>query len=153
MTLKSRTAQAGFSLLEAIVALAIIGLALVPLLGFVAQSLDSVYRAADAQLRATVLANAVDAMSGVNPMRDPRGEIDLGGPRVRWQSRALVSPMPNSNIPTGFGAFNVALYDVQANVLRADGSPWFDFQLRLAGHRRTTPLTNPFASATGAPQR
>lgn len=153
MSRKLRDTQAGFSLLEAIVALAIIGMALVPLLGFVAQSLDSVYRAADAQLRATVLANAVDAMSGVNPMQDPRGEIDLGGPRVRWQSRALVAPMPNSAIPTGFGAFSVALYDVQANVVRGDGTPWFDFEIRLAGHRRTAPLTNPFASAIGAPQR
>lgn len=139
-------------MLEAIVALAIVALALVPLLGFVAQSLDSVFRAADAQLRATVLANAVDALSGVNPMSDPTGEIDLGGPRVRWQSRALVAPMPNSAQPTGFGAFSVALYDVKASVVRGDGSPWFDFELRLAGQRRTLPLTNPFASA-GAPQR
>lgn len=153
MNVKPRPCQAGFSLLEAIVALAIIALALVPLLAFVAQSLDQVYRAADAQLRATVMANAVDAMSGVNPMRDPRGEIDLGGPRVRWQARPLVQPMTNANIPTGFGVFSVALYDVQASVVRGDGTPWFDFELRLAGHRRSVPFVNPFAGAAGAPQR
>jgi general secretion pathway protein I len=147
-----RARQHGFSLLEAIVALAIIALALVPLLGFVAQSLDAVYRAGDAQLRATVLTNAVDALRGVNPMLEPQGEIDLGGPRLRWAARAIVQPMPNSSQPTGFGAFNVALYDIDAQVLRGDGSPWFAFDLRLAGYRRTAPFTNPFAaSAQPAP--
>ena len=68
----------GFSLLEAIVALAILASAGLALFAAMSQSVQMVARAENARLADSAVRNAVAWMETVNPMQTPQGEQRLG---------------------------------------------------------------------------
>ncbi len=89
-------------------------------------------------------------------MEEASGASDAGPYRVRWQATAKVEPVDNVAYPRGIGLYQVALYDVRAQVLK-DGGVWFEFHVDQIGYRR---VRNPMvfqappiltSAATGVP--
>jgi len=138
------TGQRGFTLLEAIVALVLIGTMGMALFGWINNTLLSLHRIQDANAVAGAKLNTLEYMETVNPMLKPEGQAALGTYRVRWQAKALTAIQDNASYPQGIGLYQLALYHTAIAVERDDGSPWFEFELKQVGYKKVRELIAPF---------
>ena len=138
--------SAGFTLIEAMVAMVIIGGAGMALFTWVNASIVALRRVEDANARSAATANAIEYMQSVNPMLKPEGQVSLGAYQLSWKAQ------PQTPITDGAGRlmvasqFQLALYDTQVKATRSDGSFWFDFKMTLVGYKRLRQFINPFIS-------
>lgn len=131
----------GVSVVEVLVAVAIVGLALVPLVSIQSQIARTHARYIETYERATDQRNALALLAELNPMADPRGARDLGGGAVlRWQSTALTPVKRSAGYPVDDGPFDVALYRVAAQIERADRAA-VPMDVELLGWRRVVAVT------------
>ena len=136
--------QRGFTLLEAIVALVLIGTMGMALFGWINNTLLSLHRIQDANAVAEAKLNALAYMDTVNPMLRPDGKAALGAYRLSWQATAATAIQDNTGYPRGVGLYQLALYDTQVKVERADGEAWFEFALKQVGYKKARELKLPF---------
>lgn len=128
--------NAGFTLLEAIVALTIMAMALIPMVSFISQSADALTRAGDANERSLVTQSALALMDPINPMVEPEGSLPLDEEvTVSWRSEVLVPPSDGIRVGTLLAGFRLGFYGVQVEVSRS-GAPWYTFDLRKVGYER-----------------
>jgi hypothetical protein len=97
--------EEGFSLLEAIVALALLSAVLVPLHLLIGGATRSALHLDHANRVAEIELNALNIMDAVNPMERPQGSIDLGPYVVRWSAHLALDPVLGSDYPTGRGLY------------------------------------------------
>lgn len=127
--------ERGFTLLEAIVALAILAAGTMALFAALNGALRSIERAEAAARLDTATANAIAFLEAVNPMQRPRGEAVLGVHRLRWTTTLVAGPTDTQTDFFQLGLYEVALYDVRVELWRGtrlDGR----FVLRRAGWRQ-----------------
>lgn len=127
--------QRGFSLLEAIVALAILASAGLAMFAALGQSVQMVARAEHAQEVDAALRNALAWMEQVNPMVVPQGEQELGDWLLRWSADPLE---PTRDGATGYlqpGLYEVGLYRVRLELWR-DGGVQREIDLNRIGYRQ-----------------
>ncbi|MGE0282445.1 MAG: prepilin-type N-terminal cleavage/methylation domain-containing protein [Rhodospirillaceae bacterium] len=139
----ARRSTAGFTLLEAIVALTVMAAALIPLVTFIAQSADQLTRAGEANEQSLVQQSVLALMEPVNPMAEPEGTIPLDDEiTVSWRSEAVVPPPEGTLVGTQLNGYRLGFYGVTVAVSR-NGDPWFDFTMRKVGYqnmRRSNPM-------------
>jgi prepilin-type N-terminal cleavage/methylation domain-containing protein len=126
--------SAGFTLLEAIVAVAIVGLALVPIVSFLSLSANELIKAGEANERSFATQAVVALLDSVNPGTDASGSLPVNDRiSVSWESEVLVRPgqqiVSNSGLPNR----HLGFYKMHVIVTRA-GDRWFDFDLRKVGY-------------------
>jgi len=136
-------ASAGFTLLEAIVALVIFSTAGLALFSWINQNLQVLARVQDVSEATRAKRNVLEFMSDINPMQRSAGSNDFGLYKITWHSAEKIAPRNNSGYPAGVGSFSVALYRTSIEVTRANGARWFAFELTQAGYRRTADPTHP----------
>jgi general secretion pathway protein I len=124
--------SAGFTLLEAIVALAILTAGAMALFAALNGALRGIERAEAAARLDTATLNAIALLEAVNPMQQPQGEVMLGEVRVAWRATPVEAPGPALTDYLQPGLFDVGLYDV-AVVLEVGGRVERRFVLRRAG--------------------
>jgi general secretion pathway protein I len=101
--------QRGFTLLEAIMAIALLAIAVMPLYAFFGRSLDGLYRAAESNRESEMNLSAIAFLTGLNPMERPNGEDSFGAYRIRWRSEELVPASDAMAYPRGLGLYQAAL--------------------------------------------
>ena len=138
--------QAGFGLLEALVAIALLAGALAAILALVGNLLDSAHHIGRSNGSAEVTLNALEAMTAVNPMIEETGQIDLGPYKVRWKSTPVTPVTDGTGYPAGISNYRVALYESDVEVGEQAGTVLTRFKLRQVGYRRVRD-TLPPASA------
>ena len=127
----------GFSLIEALVALAIASMALMAIVELQIQMARSQQRAALAVEQVAAQENALALTRSLNPMAQPQGRIELpGGDVVVWSSEPRGERRVNAGFPAGQGAFEVQLYRVTVEVERAQGRPPAPLIFDRVGWRR-----------------
>jgi len=129
----SKANEAGFSLLEAIVALTVFSVCAMALYGWLAVNQSALVRvqASDAAVRDG--RSALAALESVNPMAEPEGERLLPGDlEVRWTSIEIVERQPGSGPGGTQLIFDLALYEIDVQVLR-EGREVRRFAVRRAG--------------------
>ena len=134
--LRSANRIRGFTLIEAIVALVLIGGAGMALFSWVNSSIVALRRVEDANARSEAVANIVEYMQAVNPMLTPDGNADFGAYRIEWKSELLAPEADNVSNPSGVGLFHVGLYQTAISAAKPDDPRWFDLKLNLAGYRK-----------------
>jgi len=136
--------SAGFTLIEAMVAMVIIGGAGMALFTWVNASIVALRRVEDVNARSAATANAIEYMQSVNPMLKPEGQVSLGAYQLSWKAQPQ-TPITNGAAPLmSTSQFQLALYDTQVKAMRSDGGFWFDFNLTLVGYKRLREYVNPF---------
>ena len=127
--------NAGFTLLEASVALAVFAIAGMALYGLFNTNLIALNRAEDVSRQSVVVRNAMDYLASVDPRIRPEGSVDLGGATVTW-SAELVEPVRQGQFATGgMTDFDFGLYEVVFEIVRQERSlgTW---QTRLVGYQK-----------------
>jgi general secretion pathway protein I len=134
----------GFSLLEAVVAMALIAGVGMALFSWINSNIEALGRVQDANSRAAATANVLEFMSTVNPMAMPEGKADLGSYRMTWRAAAITATQDGTNYPSGLSIYQFGLYDSLIAIEKTDGTPWFNFTLRQVGYKRVRDLRLPF---------
>ncbi|MCZ8234459.1 MAG: type II secretion system protein [Inhella sp.] len=88
--------QRGFGLLEAVVAMALMGTAGLMLFAWIQSSYDTANRLRATQDRAQARLEAQAWLMHLNPAKEPEGEVQLGRWTLQWRS-SLVEPMRLEN--------------------------------------------------------
>ena len=126
---------AGFTLLEAIVALTVMALALIPLVSFIAQSSDQLMRAGAANEQSMVTQSVLALMDPVNPMAEPEGTLALDETiSISWRADVIAPPPEGSLVRTPLSGFRIGFYGVTVSVMRNE-LPWFEFRMRKVGYQ------------------
>lgn len=113
----------------------IIGMAALPIMLLISQSLDQLTRANDANERASAMQSALAILDPINPMETPNGKISLDSHSFTWTSEAIVPPNDGVQIGAGLAGYLVGFYDVQIDMYKVD-QPWFTFSLRKVGYEK-----------------
>lgn len=127
--------QSGFSLLEAIVALAILASVGMALFAAMNQSLSMVAKAEKVRERESALRNAVAWIQIVNPALQPRGEHELGDLLLRWTSEPVEQPRDATTGHAQAGLYRVGLYRMRLELDR-EGQPLAEIELRRVGYEQ-----------------
>ncbi len=134
-------ARQGFSLIEALVALAIAAMVLTAIFELQQQMARGQRRAADALEQVAAQENALALTRDLNPMEQPEGVIELpDGDVVRWTSTPKTEPRTNAGFPTGDGAFQVQLFTLTVQVERRNGRSPAPLVFDRMGWRRMTEI-------------
>ena len=105
------------------------------LYGLLDSNLFALGRANDVSRQTLVVRNAVEHLSAVNPMLQPKGTLAFGTVEVEWQS-TLVEPIRTGQTPSGaMGDFDLGLYEVEFTVTEADRTlgTW---HMRVVGYEK-----------------
>jgi len=141
MNYKPRTAhprkfkhQQGFSLLEAIVALALISLTGIAIFSWLNQSLGNLANLNRQQTQTQLVENALSYIQTINPMKSPNGSSQLGSLQLIWQSQLIENPN-RSVVRVGFFTnYQVGLYLMDVT-LKQPNLPAYSFSVRQVGYR------------------
>ncbi len=128
---------AGFTLLEAVVAMVLISTAGMALFTWINASINSLTHVHDANLRSEATTNVLEYMQEVNPMATPEGTAALGAYAIRWHAEPISPITDSTTYPAGVGLYQLALYATDIAVTRPDGNDWFDLHVRLIGYRKS----------------
>ena len=110
----------GFTLLEAVVAMAIFAAAGMALYALFNANLISLGRAQDVTAQLPTVHRAMEYLSAIDPVQQPTGQIELGGYDVTWSSR-LMEPVRESQTAQGFrGYHELGLYEISFDISRLD---------------------------------
>jgi len=129
---RARRAQAGFSLLEAIVAMVVMSMAMLALYGWLSTSILGLTRAQDHALSLQDSRTALAIVDTINPVSEAAGQRQVGGLEISWNSTPIAEQRPARSRSGMPGLFEVALYQVNVEISR-DGRSVRNFSLRKAG--------------------
>jgi type II secretory pathway pseudopilin PulG len=145
---------AGFTLLEALTALAIAALCLIPLMSLQRTFIDGQRRHEAALQRAEIQKNAVTILRQINPTDEPMGQAVLSPDlTVSWTATPISDLKTSTGFPNGDGAYQVQLYRLDASVTRGDQKVTPDFSVERVGWTLGQAAAAPGTGATGAPGR
>ena len=134
--------QAGFTLLEAIVAMVVFSVGALALSGWMASNVIALGRIKALQEREQALASALDLVRRSNPMQQSEGYRQVGDLVVSWNAK-LVEPAKPAVSQSGTpGLYAVGLYVMDVRVVRG-GSEQQRFQVRQAGWRQVRAAPEP----------
>lgn len=130
----------GFSLIEALVALAIASMTLMAIFELQIQMTRAQRRAALAVEQVAAQENALALTRSLNPMDQSQGRIDLpGGDTIVWSAEPRSERRVNAGFPAGDGLFEVQLYRVTVGVERVGGRSPAPLVFDRMGWRRIQP--------------
>ena len=135
-----RPPSAGFTLLEAVVALTIFAAGAMALYGLYGANLIGLTRARDVAGQLPVVEQAVERLALIDPRQQAEGSFDVGAAEVSWTA-TLVEPPRQSQSTSGYlGAFEIGLYQVDFDIVE-DERTLGSWQMRLASHARVRDTT------------
>jgi len=124
----------GFSLLEALVALAIAALCLIPLMSLQRTYIDGQRRHEAALQRAEIQKNALTIVRQINPTDEPEGQAVLAPDlTVSWTATEISDLKTSTGLPAGDGQYQVQLYRMDVSVSRGSQKVVPDFSVERVG--------------------
>jgi type II secretory pathway pseudopilin PulG len=119
---KPRPRVAGFTLIEALAALAIASTVMVAIFALQHQLVDGQRRYDDVTHRANIERDALALVRDVNPSDVAQGDIPMPpAMTLHWTSEAISDPKLTTGFPRGDGNYTATLYRVTVKVEDAGG--------------------------------
>ena len=140
---KLNNLSSGFTIIEAIVSMFILGMAILPIMAMLSQSINQLNRISESNAKSSATESALAVIGSVNPMKTPSGEIEMGNYGLIWNSEVLVPPNQDVVVGAGLAGYQVGFYNVTIELFR-NNRPWFEFRTRKIGHNRIDAGNNPF---------
>lgn len=109
--------RAGFSVMETLVAVALLAIAVIPLYAFQQALANNAARLQTAAALLDAKDSALAVLQAIDPVAEPDGEMDLGEWRLSWTSRELASETPADGY-LGSSIWGVTLYEIDATLER-----------------------------------
>ena len=129
----------GFTLLEAVVALAVFAAVGMALYGVFNTNLISLVRAQDVSRQMPVVRHTMEYLSSINPSEQQEGQLTFDDFDIRWQA-TLVEPIRRGENAFGnMGPYDVGLYDVRFEVSERDRAVG-SWHLRVVGYKNVRGL-------------
>lgn len=126
--------EEGFSVLEAMVAIAILATGLLPLLALQGRFVETVEQLEHAEQSLSAQANALSLIQTINMTETPRGEIAFTNYTVRYEAKAIRQSQPARGNAASPGRFELTLYDVDYEIIYVSGRKE-SFKVRQFGWR------------------
>jgi len=128
--------EAGFTILESLIALAIIAVTLIPICDMQMSLLAKVRRQDAIRQQIADMRNGLVLLQAINMMERPSGRIAIGSGRyLRWSAVAETRMRRSLQFLQGEGSFDVALFRVSSRIERESG-PVTSFEVEQVGWRR-----------------
>lgn len=127
--------EAGFSLLEAIVALVIFTMGALALYGWLGSNLITLDRVNQRQQANALAASALEVVRRVNPMATPTGRRVFDEVEISWKATPVEPPRPAVTQIGQPNLFEVGLYTLAVEI-RRDGALVDSLEVRQVGHRQ-----------------
>ena len=151
---RGRPKRAGFSLIEALVALAIASVCLLALFGLQRQLVSAQRRYEAAVARAEAQRNVLALVRDLNPEAQPEGSAALpDGERLSWTSRPASPLRPALTASGSAGPWLVRLHIVRAQLADAQGVVKGEVSVERMGWRPARPASPSLAPAGAAALR
>lgn len=132
--------SAGMSTIEVVGMVAIVGLAIVPMLQVQGEITRAYTRHLESYQQLTRQRNALALLESLNPASHPSGSIRLATDyEMIWRSEPLTPAIRSAGYPSGNGGFSVILYLVQVSIFHPDGSVADTFEIEKIGWIREAP--------------
>ncbi|MBV8658153.1 MAG: prepilin-type N-terminal cleavage/methylation domain-containing protein [Burkholderiales bacterium] len=141
----ARAAMKGFTLLEAVVALAIFSMVAMALMSWMNASTETAMRLDRRAALDAAKQNVIEYMQSVNPAARPTGEEDFGSYVIEWKASRTTDEIDQHNFPTGSGLYVVALFRVDIKAKSSTDPDWFRLSMKMIGYRRVREAFNPLA--------
>jgi Tfp pilus assembly protein PilV len=110
---RRETANAGFSTIEVLAALAIVASLMLPLMSIQLETARAHQRNEHRYAFVRAERSLLEFMRHLNPMQRPEGVLVLeDGLEARWTARAITDVQVSTQYPTGDGAFKIAMYEI-----------------------------------------
>lgn len=135
--------QAGFTLIEAIVALVLMATTGMALFSWINSNIMTLSRVQASNAEDAATANALEYMRTVNPTLAPEGKATLGAYRMAWKTEPLTDLRDGSSYPFGVSLYQVGMYQTRVEVQALDGTPWFSFKLQQVGYKKVRDIRPP----------
>ena len=135
--------EEGFSVLEAMVAMAILAAGLLPILALQGQFVRTVTQIEHVEKSLTAQNNALNLMRTVDLTNVPTGEVQFENYRISYNATPAASTQTvrgNGGFP---GRFEVTLYDIQIKIIYLSGREE-NFSIRNFGWRETSSYLDSF---------
>lgn len=120
MPLAMSTVQRGFTLLEAIVALAVLAMAGMALFGWLNSSLVLLKRVDDVYQSIEVVESGLEWLQVLDPHREPSGQLDIDDTLLRWHCKALGAALPANDMSGNLSVNDAQLFTCQVVFSRGD---------------------------------
>jgi general secretion pathway protein I len=133
--------QRAFTLLEAVIALAIFAMGATALYGWVNSNLFTLSRADQITQRASAVESAIEYMSMVDPELQPQGETLIGSLRISWRTAPptySADVLDEQNQKT----INRASIYPATIVLMRDGKTFYQFEMSLLGVKKVRDIND-----------
>lgn len=137
---RTRAAQSGFSLLESLVAVALIAAAFLPLLTLQGQLTRTVVALERAEANVKDMSSALSYLRVMNPSKTTEGTQPLGDATLSWRARPVSEERPALGQGGAPGRFMLQLFDIDAVIAYEDGRQ-AEFTVRALGWRATRPVS------------
>lgn len=135
-----KTAQQGFSLLEAIVALVILSTAGLALFNWINTNLITLQRVQTVQQKNEAIRNGLAFLKNINPLEKPTGKEEIGIYTFDWESEVLEAPQDGINARSGtLSLYQVALYNVTTRIYQHEQLVT-EFTVRKVGYQQVRTL-------------
>ena len=129
-----RRSRAGFSVIEAVVAMAIAAIALTAILSLQQQMAASQVRYEAALHRLALRRAAIVLIRDINPLTTPTGKATIApGLIMDWTSDTRVQPRRAIGLAANDGAFDVGLYTVSVRLHDQNGKMVDQFRVERLG--------------------
>ena len=129
----------GFSVLEAMVAIAILAAGLLPLLALQGQFVKTVTRIEQAEQSLSAQDNALGLMHTVNLTETPKGEVVFEGYIINYEAKAAILPAPIRDVSGLPGRYDLTLYDVVLKISYDSGAEE-EFSIKAFGWREISSI-------------
>ncbi len=134
-SLRFAAPQAGFTLLETIVALVIFTSAVMALYGLFNTNLITLTRVQDISRQAPAVHHAIERLSALNLRGEAAGEFVFDEFDILWSARLVEPYRQGQNVQGYLGYFQLGLYQVDFEVRERERSLG-TYQMRLVGYEK-----------------